>query len=94
MSDYHLLNGLLSRVFVEIRAATALKKAQGLADIVHNVPGEIERGVPAAEILARLRLRAERIGAGDVIEGYIRSVAQPSMRKGRLGDLKAHDGGN
>lgn len=88
--DYKAINLMLSRVFVEIRATSNIKKAQGLADIFHNAPNQMIQGVREQDILTDLRRRADRHGARKLVESYIQAAQRPerALYWGRLGDLE------
>jgi len=62
MDEYARYYKLLGWVLVEIRAANDLNKAQSLADVVHNLPSNIQIGRAAAEIEEHLMARASRQG--------------------------------
>ena len=61
MAEYRKLYKLLGLVLVEIRASTDLRRAQCLADIVHNVPAKIRTGRPMEEIEHEIMSRAARL---------------------------------
>ncbi|MEM6480015.1 MAG: hypothetical protein AAF647_13380 [Pseudomonadota bacterium] len=56
------LSQMLGIALIEIRAAESLERAQLWADVFHNVPGGLQRGIEPEEIYAGMLGRAKRWG--------------------------------
>ncbi len=66
--SHSILLKMLAAALLEIRATENLRLAQALADVFHNTPARIAREIDAEEILADIRMRAERHGQSPYIE--------------------------
>lgn len=62
MNDHLKVLHVLYIALIEIRATENTKKAQVLADIVHNVPTMIMAGNTEEEVAAKVMLNAKRQG--------------------------------
>ncbi len=60
MTEYSQVLYVLGIVFFEIRATNSIKKAQILADVMHNAPAMINTGSPEEEIIAKIMQNAKR----------------------------------
>jgi hypothetical protein len=65
---------MLAWALVEIRAASDLDMAQKIADIVHNVPGQIMGGDSGDKIYRSILDRAERFGMANHVASWKRAA--------------------
>lgn len=63
MKSYAVVSNILHTVLIEIRATDSLKKAQILADVMHNVPIMMGHGRPEPGIISEIVNKAKRQGA-------------------------------
>lgn len=77
MNDHSKVLNVLHVVLIEIRATENLKKAQVLADIVHNVPTMIAAGSTEEEIAAKVMLNAKRQG----VDAYFSKLLETAKKK-------------
>ena len=59
---------MMHLAFVEIRSTDNLKKARGIADILHNVPNMIANGRSAEKIVSEIKSKANRHEAWPLLE--------------------------
>lgn len=69
----HVYNDILrviGIIFIEIRAASSLQQAQGLADVFHNAAACIASGSPPDKVEEDIYRRAARLNC----ESYVRAL--------------------
>ena len=72
---------MMSYAFIEIRAGDNLELSKAYADMFHNIPNRIARGVAAEELFAEIHQKAARWDRTDYIkklEAFVRKSSSNS----------------
>lgn len=74
IDSYNVLLGVMSDVFILIRATDNIKKANILSDVFHNVPAGIASHCKAEEIEKAIYERAARLECERQVDALFESV--------------------